>query len=33
MNAVGIEMDEGHARIAKHRLSEPYSVALFSDIA
>lgn len=33
MRAVGIEMHEPHARICVHRLAEPYSEALFSDIA
>ncbi|GHB14689.1 hypothetical protein GCM10018777_56540 [Streptomyces albogriseolus] len=33
MNAVGIEMDEAHARICEHRLGEPFSPSLFSDIA
>jgi site-specific DNA-methyltransferase (adenine-specific) len=33
MCAVGIEMHEPHARICVHRLAEPYSEALFSDIA
>jgi predicted methyltransferase len=33
MSAVGIEMYEPHARICVHRLAEPYSVALFGDIA
>ena len=29
MNAIGIEMDQAHARICEHRLSEPYMVGLF----
>lgn len=33
MHAIGIELDEAHARICEHRLAEPYSEALFSDIA
>jgi len=33
MNAIGIELDQAHARICEHRLSEPYSETLFSDIA
>ena len=32
MQAIGIEMDEAHARIAAHRLSEPYMVGLFGDL-
>lgn len=33
MQAIGIELDEAHARICEHRLSQPYSETLFSDIA
>jgi site-specific DNA-methyltransferase (adenine-specific) len=33
MNAIGIEMDQAHARICEHRLGEPFSPSLFSDIA
>lgn len=33
MNAIGIELDQAHARICEHRLAEPYSETLFSDIA
>ncbi|MGW2384438.1 DNA methyltransferase [Streptomyces sp. NPDC001658] len=33
MRAVGVELDEAHARIITHRLSEPYTEALFTDIA
>jgi hypothetical protein len=33
MHAIGIELHEPHARICAHRLSEPYSEALFTDIA
>ncbi|WP_052479916.1 DNA methyltransferase [Streptomyces sp. NBRC 110035] len=33
MNAIGIEMDQAHARICEHRLAEPYSETLFSDTA
>jgi DNA modification methylase len=33
MHAIGVEMHEPHARICTERLSEPYSEALFSDIA
>ncbi|MFB7738309.1 DNA methyltransferase [Streptomyces sp. NPDC056112] len=33
IQSIGIEMDEAHARICTHRLSEPYSETLFSDIA
>lgn len=33
MNAIGIEMHEPHARICAHCLTEPYSEALFYDIA
>ncbi|MEU7338676.1 DNA methyltransferase [Streptomyces sp. NPDC007074] len=33
MHVIGIEMHEPHARICAERLGEPYSVALFGDIA
>lgn len=32
MHAIGIELDEAHARIITHRLAEPYSPALFGDL-
>lgn len=33
MTAVGVEKEEPYAQLCAQRLSEPYSVALFSDIA
>jgi DNA modification methylase len=33
MQAIGIEMDEPHARICAHRLTEPFEVDLFGAIA
>lgn len=32
MGAIGIELHEPHARICVQRLSEPYSVSLFTDV-